>query len=647
MKRIILIIIIFLVPWSSAVAESPDIVAAEYYINQDPGFGNATPIALNPANMVDVAFNVDISELEEGLHRLYVRTKDATGKWSLSHKRDFFLSDFSSTTPLVASEIVEVEYFFNTDPGTGNANSVTVEPGITIDEIITIDASGLPYGTNRLYTRTKSENGKWSLTYLQTLFIMLSANFSAYPQFVGVNETVQFTDISSGFVFFWEWDFNNDGTVNSEVQHPAWSYSEPGIYSVSLRVSDGQRFSTKVIENYIYVDTEPDILCPDDFSICIDQVPLTLSGAIPAGGVYSGDHVENGIFNPPDPGDYTINYEFSSFFCEYVITVHPQPEITCPEYGPYCSGDPVVTFQETGVFKLNGNVITQFNPNIPGTFTIEYIITNEFDCPNSCFFDIVVNPAPVVSCPGIISVNIEDPPFLLSGASPVGGYYSGAGVADNIFDPTITGAGVFAITYSYVGANGCTGSCGFNVIVTDDEGDNMQILNLLNGWNLISLDVVPENNTPSSVFAELISADKLIYVSGYQNQQGVFFDPYGLPFLNTLQNMNPVEGYWVRLNDDATLIVSGTPISPGFQINLLSGWNLVGYWLPNTQAPADAYASLINAGLLDIVTGFEQTGKFFDPAGPPFLNTLTEIKNGFGYWVRLNQSFPNFNYPNN
>lgn len=412
----------------------PGIVEAEYFFNDDPGFGNAVPMPVTAGNPVSTEANIDVSGLETGFNRFYVRTKDDMGNWSISHLQVIYLSDEEPTQPTEKPNIVEIEYFFNTDPGFGNAQSVTLSPDHFIDEVFTADFSELPYGSNTLYTRVKDDQGNYSMLQAQSLFIVLNADFEASPLFVEVNEPVQFTDLSGGFVFFWEWDFNNDGAVNATVQHPEWTYTEPGIYSVSLKVSDGSRFATRLKENYI--------------------------------------------------------------------------------------------------------------------------------------------------------------------------------------------------------------------IVTDGEAISTQSIDLFSGWNLISLDVVPENDTPSSVFAELISADKLIYVSGYQNQQGVFFDPYGLPFLNTLQNMNPGEGYWVRLNDDATLIVHGPPISPGYQINLLSGWNLVGYWMPYTQQPADAFASLINAGALDIVSGFEQTGKFFDPNGPPFLNTLTEIKNGFGYWVRLNQNFPNFNYTN-
>ena len=111
------------------------------------------------------------------------------------------------------------------------------------------------------------------------------------------------------------------------------------------------------------------------------------------------------------------------------------------------------------------------------------------------------------------------------------------------------------------------------------------------GWNLISLDVIPDPATPASVFAPLIANNNLEIVTGFQNQQGVMFDPTGLPFLNSLQSIVPGEGYWVKVVNAATLNVTGQPISETFSINLKAGWNLVGYWLPETTTPEIGRAS--------------------------------------------------------
>jgi uncharacterized protein (TIGR02145 family) len=183
---------------------------------------------------------------------------------------------------------------------------------------------------------------------------------------------------------------------------------------------------------------------------------------------------------------------------------------------------------------------------------------------------------------------------------------------------------------------------GFNF--TNDCVDLTDEIYLTTGWNLVSLDLIPTPATPDAVFAPLISANNLQMVTGFQNQQGVFFDPTGLPFLNTLQNIVPGEGYWAKVTNGTTLSVTGTAISPTFAINPKAGWNLICYWPAETITPETAFAPLITAGKLQMVTSYEQGGKFYDPNGLPFLNTLTEIKNGFGYWVKMSADFNNFSY---
>jgi PKD repeat protein len=70
--------------------------------------------------------------------------------------------------------------------------------------------------------------------------------------------TVQFTDMSvavSGTITSWEWDFDNDGTIDSYDQNPAWTYTENGTYTVSLTASDGTESDTETKQDYISVNS--------------------------------------------------------------------------------------------------------------------------------------------------------------------------------------------------------------------------------------------------------------------------------------------------------------------------------------------------------------------------------------------------------
>ena len=72
-------------------------------------------------------------------------------------------------------------------------------------------------------------------------------------------------------------------------------------------------------------------------------------------------------------------------------------------------------------------------------------------------FMITVNNLPTVILSNFPAVCISDPAFALSGGTPAGGVYSGQGVTNNTFTPSVAGVGVHTISY-YVTQNGCSNS---------------------------------------------------------------------------------------------------------------------------------------------------------------------------------------------
>jgi len=81
----------------------------------------------------------------------------------------------------------------------------------------------------------------------------LKADFEASPTYGKAPLTVNFTDKSTGNLTSWEWDFDNDGTVDSTDQNPTFIYNDPGWYTVKLTVSDGTSSDSCVKEMYIQV----------------------------------------------------------------------------------------------------------------------------------------------------------------------------------------------------------------------------------------------------------------------------------------------------------------------------------------------------------------------------------------------------------
>ncbi len=94
------------------------------------------------------------------------------------------------------------------------------------------------------------------------------ADFSASPRSGYPPLDVQFTDESTGNIETWEWDFDNDGTVDSTERNPQFTYDEIGNYTVSLTVSGPGGSNT--VTKASYVKVQP---CPRFADFIIEPVP--------------------------------------------------------------------------------------------------------------------------------------------------------------------------------------------------------------------------------------------------------------------------------------------------------------------------------------------------------------------------------------
>ena len=284
------------------------------------------------------------------------------------------------------------------------------------------------------------------------------------------------------------------------------------------------------------------------------------------------------------------------------------------------------------------------NTNAFGTFNSCYTVVAHTDDPNTYWYSNVMcgesvdNLAPVE--PELGGMVLETGGVTVFWDTPQEADYayteitSDAGFMAEINSDTLTVdlTAEPGLTYTYtavhydVNGNGSEPSS-----VTLEVEAGIDVIGLHAGWNLISTDRAVDQNV-GEVFAGL-SEGNLQYVTGFEG--GVqFYDPSGLSFLNTLSTLTPGHGYWVKVEADDMLEVSGTRLDEAYTPALLEGWNLVGYAAEDPAAPGDVFADLEAEGDLLYVTGFDQGVQVYDPNGLSFLNTLTEMRNGFGYWVK-------------
>jgi hypothetical protein len=162
-------------------------------------------------------------------------------------------------------------------------------------------------------------------------------------------------------------------------------------------------------------------------------------------------------------------------------------------------------------------------------------------------------------------------------------------------------------------------------LITVNEGET-QTLSLKAGWNLVSFYVEPEDAAPATVLASI--KDKLVQIKNLTSS----YDP-SLPFfLNTLSGLSVKEGYWLKVSEAVELEVEGM-VPAGASMTVKKGWNLVGYPRESGEAPVSELASLGST-----VVQIKNLTSSYDPSLPDFLNTLTTMAPGLGYWLKVTEN---------
>lgn len=111
---------------------------------------------------------------------------------------------------------------------------------------------GTQYGWRVAY---RDHNQKWSDWSDEKLFTV-NENVSTETDFLanitqGIAPlSISFTDLSFPAVDSWSWDFDNDGSEDSNVQDPDFIYNFPGFYAVKLTTANG----TEIKDLYINVE---------------------------------------------------------------------------------------------------------------------------------------------------------------------------------------------------------------------------------------------------------------------------------------------------------------------------------------------------------------------------------------------------------
>ncbi|MGH1519715.1 T9SS type A sorting domain-containing protein [Chryseobacterium sp. JK1] len=231
---------------------------AEYYWDTDPGEGNATALTALDGNfdnaIEEVLQNTSSIPSANGFHTFAIRFKDSQGNWGPVFKNIIHTGNLPVTG---AGTLTNGEYFWDNDPGEGNASPLIALDGnfdnIIEDVLQSNIAIPQSAGFHVFNVRIKGSQGEWGPVFKNIIHM----GTNALP---GVN-------LTSG-EYFWDndpgegngiavasVDGNFDNAVENILQNSIPIAQPIGFHIFNVRVKDSLGIWGPVFQNVVYIET--------------------------------------------------------------------------------------------------------------------------------------------------------------------------------------------------------------------------------------------------------------------------------------------------------------------------------------------------------------------------------------------------------
>ncbi|MCC6252597.1 MAG: T9SS type A sorting domain-containing protein [Bacteroidia bacterium] len=264
----------------------------------------------------------------------------------------------------------------------------------------------------------------------------------------------------------------------------------PGTYSIIYSYTDANGCSASISQNITVTSGGIPLVQPLS-PLCVNSAPINFAYS-PVGGIFSGPGVLGNTFNPALAGAgtheivYTVTFSNGCVGYDTIqVTVNALPTVSFTAPPNSCINGTSVTLNSGlpsgGIYSGNGVSGNTFSPVAAGAgiHVLTYTYSDNNGCTNNVTDSIEVFALPTVSLDTFQTVCNGSQIFNLSGGLPLGGTYSGTGVTgNNQFDPTVSGAGIFQISYVYSDANNCSNTAVQNLEVVElsvNAGTNQTI----------------------------------------------------------------------------------------------------------------------------------------------------------------------------
>ena len=277
----------------------------------------------------------------------------------------------------ISQNITRAEYFFDTDPGTGNGSAIVISsPGTTVNFTTNISIASLANGFHTLVIRTADANNVWGLFETRTFYVTTNAidasavtnaeyfidndpgtgngssiNIGASGNTVTFTAIIPTTSLAAGFHTLAIRTRNSNGT---------WALFETRAFFMAAAVVDASAISGA--EYFIDSDTGPGNGTP--LSIGSSGNTVVFTSLIPLTSLSSGFHTL-GIRTRNVSGTWGL-YESRSFYIS--TSTGDMPMISGAEY--FIDADPGVGNGTQLTVTSPGNTINQtFMCNVPAGTT--------------------------------------------------------------------------------------------------------------------------------------------------------------------------------------------------------------------------------------------------------------------------------------
>lgn len=153
-----------------------DITDIEYFFDEKTTPDKKYNLVFTESNAVNISQNIDIKEIDSGLHRLYFRAKNSKGNWSTTHSRPLLVSPSFQDL----AEINRVEYYFDNDPGYNKGESLTFTQSSNVELNKNIPLKNLQTGQHSIVFRARDNFGNWSFPQWNTFLIENNCDFLSF-----------------------------------------------------------------------------------------------------------------------------------------------------------------------------------------------------------------------------------------------------------------------------------------------------------------------------------------------------------------------------------------------------------------------------------------------------------------------------------